>query len=173
MLRILNELGTEIRVLDNLHYVDKDGNIRQPLGTYYSNKITLDSKHVNIETLLAETIHAVQDYLGMTENGLSNLEFQEHLLKDLYFNQLSRKIYGDYSIDKYSLPSSARYIELISNIFDENNNLNLNNFINNIDYLFEDFQEHFSQSKSYQTPKTNNFNYNWISFFDILGIQYK
>ena len=115
----------------------------------------------------------MQDYLGMTDNGLSNLEFQEHVLKDLYFIQLSRKIYGDYSIDKYSFPSSARYIELISNIFDENNNLKLNNFINNIDYLFGDFQEYFSQSKSYQIPKTNNFNYNWISFFDILGIQYK
>ena len=172
-LRILNQLGTEIRVLDNLHYVDKDRSIKQPLGIYKSNKITLDSKHVNIETLLAETIHAAQDYLGMADKGLSNLEFQEHVLKDLYFNQLSRKIYGDYSIDKFSFPSSARYIELISNIFDENNNLKLNNFINNIDYLFGDFQEYFSQSKSYQTPKTNNFNYNWISFFDILGIQYK
>ena len=84
MLRILNELGTEIRVLDNLHYVDKDGNIKQPLGTYRSNKITLDSKHVDIETLLAETIHAMQDYLGMADKGLSNLEFQEHVLKDLY-----------------------------------------------------------------------------------------
>ncbi|MDO5461729.1 MAG: hypothetical protein Q4F44_08810, partial [Bacteroidales bacterium] len=31
-----------------------------------------------------QAMDSVQDYLGMADKGLSNLEFQEHVLKDLY-----------------------------------------------------------------------------------------
>ena len=57
----------------------------EPNGIYTSNKIRLDSKHVDFETLLAESIHAIQDNLGMTGNGISKLEFQEHVLKDIFY----------------------------------------------------------------------------------------
>ena len=172
-LRILNESGTEIRVLDNLHYVDKDRSIKQPLGIYNSNKITLDSKHINIETLLAETIHAAQDYLGMADNGLSNLEFREHVLKDLYnIQSLIQKGIGNNG-STISTSNNESYIEFLRNIFYTNGILDLNKFLMNIGSFFDEFQKNYKKSNSYQETEINNFNYNWIRFFDILGIQYK
>ena len=173
MLRILNELGTEIRVLDNLHYVDKDGNIKQPLGTYHSNKITLDSKHVDIETLLTETIHAVQDYLGMADKGLSNLEFQEHVLKDLYNIQSLIQKGSSNNGSGISTSNNESYMDFIKSVFSDNGVLDLNEFLINIDSFFDEFQKNFKKSKSYQVTGINNFNYNWIHYLNILGIQYK
>ena len=92
-LDILNNSGIKIIVLDNLHVIDEKGETTPRTGRYYArdNKVYLDSKHVNEYTLLSETIHAVQDYLGMTGLGKSNLEFQEHVIKDLYYSQKLRK----------------------------------------------------------------------------------
>ncbi|MBQ8336102.1 MAG: hypothetical protein IJY44_01055 [Bacteroidaceae bacterium] len=81
---ILENSATEIRVLDDLYITNEKGEHSKPHGIYTSNKIRLDSKHVNFETLLAECIHAIQDNLGMTVSGTSNLEFQEHVVKDVY-----------------------------------------------------------------------------------------
>lgn len=173
MLRILNELGTEIRVLDNLHYVDKDGNIKQPLGTYHSNKITLDSKHVDIETLLAETIHAVQDYLGMADKGLSNLEFQEHVLKDLYNLQYLLQKTDSKKPISYSASNSQRYLYFIEHVFNDNGVLDLNKFLMNIEPFYNEFKKNFKKSNSYQEPEIKYFNYNWIKLLDITGIKYK
>ena len=172
-LDILKELGTEIRVFDNLHYVDKDGNINKPLGIYYSNTITLDSKHVDIETLLAETIHAVQDYLGMANNGLSNLEFQEHVLKDLYYSSLFTKTNNYEYYNNLSTSTDTEYINLIYNSIDKNGVLNLKYFLNGIDSHFKRFQSNYKRSDAYQTPEINNFNYDWIILFQIFGIEYK
>jgi hypothetical protein len=85
---VLNELGTEIRVGDELHTLDKDSVRTYRNGIYNANKITLDSKHVNYETLFAEAMHAVQDYLGIL--GYSNAEFQEHVAKDMYFRHTGK-----------------------------------------------------------------------------------
>lgn len=171
-LNILNELGTEIRVFDNLHYIDNKGNIHKPLGTYKSNKITLDSKHVNIGTLLAETIHAVQNYLGMPNTSLSHLEFQEHVIKDLYnIQNLIQKGYSDCASGIST--SSSNYMDFLESIFYKNGVLDLKIFLMNINSFYNDFQNNYRQSNSYQEQKTNYFNYNWISFLNILGIEYK
>ena len=171
---VLNELGTEIRVGRNLHTLDKDSVRTDRNGIYNANKITLDSKHVNKYTLLSEAIHAAQDYLGMSNQGKSNLEFQEHVIKDLYFQQ--ELIINGYNEDSYAGLSNSNddnYINLIINSLDQNGNLVLKNFLYNIENYIDEFQENYTPSNSYQSPAVNKFDYNWIKLFDILGIKYK
>ena len=60
----------------------------------------------------------MQDYLGMTGIGKSNLEFQEHVIKDLYYSQKLRKIFGDDALDLLSASTGKEYVDLIANIFD-------------------------------------------------------
>ena len=171
---ITNKLGTEIRVGDELHTLDKDSVRTDRNGIYNANKITLDSKHVNKYTLLSEAIHAAQNYLGMGAYGKSNLEFQEHVIKDLYFQQ--ELIINGYNEDSYAGLSNSNddnYINLIINSLDQNGNLVLKNFLYNIENYIDEFQENYTPSNSYQSPAVNKFDYNWIKLFDILGIKYK
>ena len=144
-------------------------------GRYYArdNKVYLDSEHVNEYTLLSETIHAVQDYLGMTGLGKSNLEFQEHVIKDLYYSQKLRKQFGDDGLDLFSASTNKEYVDLIGTIFDTNAIIDLNRFLSGIEYCIGSFQENYNLSDSYQSPTINNFNYNWRKLFDIFGIEYK
>ena len=114
-LNILNNSGTEILVLKNMQTIDENGKCTPRIGRYYAdeNKVYLDSKHVNEYTLLSEAIHVVQDYLGMTGIGKSNLEFQEHVIKDLYYSQKLRKIFGDDALDLLSASTGKEYVDLI------------------------------------------------------------
>ena len=171
---VLNELGTEIRVVCDLHTHGKDSVRTDKNGIYNANKITLDSKHVDKYTLLSEAIHAVQNYLGMGAYGKSNLEFQEHVIKDLYFQQeLKATGYNDNSYGGLSNSNDDEYIKLIFNSLDQNGFLDLNGFLSNIENYIDEFQENYTPSNSYQTPTVNKFNYNWIKLFDIFGIKYK
>ena len=172
---ILNNSGTEIIVLDNLQVIDEKGETTPRTGRYYArdNKVYLDSEHVNEYTLLSETIHAVQDYLGMTGLGKSNLEFQEHVIKDLYYSQKLRKQFGDDGLDLFSASTNKEYVDLIGTIFDTNAIIDLNRFLSGIEYCIGSFQENYNLSDSYQSPTINNFNYNWRKLFDIFGIEYK
>lgn len=171
---VLNELGTEIRVGDDLHTLDKDSVRTDRNGIYNANKITLDSKHVNKYTLLSEAIHAAQDYLGMSNQGKSNLEFQEHVIKDLYFQQeLKTTGYNDDSYAGLSNSNDDKYIKLIFNSLDQNGILDLNGFLSNIENYIDEFQEYYTPNNSYQTPTVNKFDYNWIKLFDLFGIKYK
>ena len=90
---ILNNSGIEIVVLKNMHSVTENGKIIKRNGRYFADKkkIYLDSKHVDEYTLISELFHVAQDQLGMTGSGNSNLEFQEHVIKDLYFMQRYKK----------------------------------------------------------------------------------
>ena len=65
------------------------------------------------------------------------------------------------------------YIDLIGTIFDTNAIIDFNRFLSGIEYCIGGFQENYNLSDSYQSPTTNNFNYNWKEFFDIFGIEYK
>ena len=175
---ILNNSGTEIVVLENLHSVDENGDVTPRIGRYYAgkNKVYLDSEHVNEYTLLSEAIHAVQDYLGMTGSGNSNLEFQEHVIKDLYFKQQYTETddYNEYkNYPNLSTSTDKEYDNFITNLFDENKVLDLNKFLSNINYFMADFQKNYKPGNSYQKSAVKNFNYNWIKLLHIFGIKYK
>ena len=174
----MNNSGTEIIVLKNLHSVDENGDVTPRIGRYYAgkNKVYLDSEHVNEYTLLSEAIHAVQNYLRMTGSGNSNLEFQEHVIKDLYFKQQYTET-DDYNKDNnypnLSTSTSKEYDNFITSLFDENNVLDLNKFLSNINKFMVYFQNNYEQSNSYQTQAVKKFNYNWIKLLHIFGIEYK
>ena len=172
---ILNDSGTEIVVLDNMFSVDENGVVTPRIGRYYAskNKIYLDSWHVDKRTLLSEAIHAVQDYLGMTGTGKSNLEFQEHVIKDLYYHHKYRKTKDIEYLNGISTTESKDYIYLINNALDEKGVLDLNKFLSEINYYFDEFQSHYKKSDSYQTQGVKNFNYNWIKLLNIFDIEYK
>ena len=172
---ILNNSGIEIVVLDNMFSVDENGVVTPRIGRYYAskNKIYLDSWHVDKRTLLSEAIHAVQDYLGMTGTGKSNLEFQEHVIKDLYYHHKYRKTKDIEYLNGISTTESKDYIYLINNALDEKGVLDLNKFLSEINYYFDEFQSHYKKSDSYQTQGVKNFNYNWIKLLHIFDIEYK
>ncbi len=174
-LNILNDSGIDIIVCDNLHSVTKGGKIIKRNGRYFADKkkIYLDSKNVDEYTLISEIFHAAQDKLGMTGVGKSNLEFQEHVIKDLYFSQQLRKT-GDYKYFKgISTTDDEGYAKFINKGFDNNGNLYLNNFLMHINSYFDKFQEYYSQSGEYQEPGIENYDYNWKMILDLFGIKYK
>ena len=172
-LDILNRTGTEIKVIDNLHLMYSDGKRSKQQGIYTSNKIILDSKKVNFHTLFSETVHAAQDYLGMTNYGKANLEFQEHVIKDLYNTQRLLKTGNINYANSYSVTSDYKYNDFIKEIFDNNGNLILDKFLIGISPFIEEFQKNYAQSNSYQNKGVDNYNYNWVKLLDIFGIQYK
>ena len=49
-----------------------------------------------------------------------------------------------------STTDDSHYIDFIKDAFDENNILNLNYFLSRIDSYFNEFQQYYSQSNSYQ-----------------------
>ena len=141
-LDILKELGTEVVVLDNLHFVYKNGTTENQNGVYSpkSKKIYIDSKHIDTYTIISEVLHATQDHLGMTGASKSNIEFQEHVLKDLYFNQRFGKTTNPKYLKGLSTTDDSHYSDFIKDAFDENNILNLNYFLSRIDSFFNKFQ---------------------------------
>ena len=134
----------------------------------------MDSKKTDDRyAFISEAIHAVQDYLGMTGLGKSNLEFQEHVIKDLYFKRqyIVDDKYENYQ--SYSISTDREYDDFITSLFDENKVLDLNKFLSNINHFMVHFQKKYEVSNSYQAPAINNFNYNWIKLLHIFGIGYK
>ena len=172
-LDILNRTGTEIKVIDNLHLMYSDGKRSKQQGIYTSNKIILDSKKVNFHTLFSETVHAAQDYLGMTNYGKANLEFQEHVIKDLYNTQRLLKTGNINYANCYSVTSDYKYNDFIKEIFDNNGNLILDKFLIGISPFIEEFQKNYTQSNSYQNKGVDNYNYNWTELLNIFEIEYK
>lgn len=172
---ILNNSGIEIVVLKNMHSVTENGKIIKRNGRYFADKkkIYLDSKHVDEYTLISELFHVVQDQLGMTGTGKSNLEFQEHVIKDLYFKQRYEKTKKPEYISGFSTTDDDGYINLINEGFDNNGDLYLNNFLMHINSYFDEFQKYYSGSGAYQEPGIENFDYNWKIMLDLFGIKYK
>lgn len=172
---ILKQLGVGIDIADNLYTTTDKGEYKKRNGIYLgqNNRIVIDSKHVDEYTLISEVFHAAQDQLEMTGTGKSNLEFQEHVIKDLYFGQKFRKT-GDYKYFKgLSATDDEEYANFISNGFDNNGNLYLNNFLMHINSYFDKFQEYYSGSGAYQEPGVDDFSYNWKVILDLFGIKYK
>ena len=165
---VLNELGTEIRVGDELHTLDKDSVRTDRNGIYNANKITLDSKHVNYETLFAEAMHAVQDYLGIL--GYSNAEFQEHVAKDMYFKHIGagRAISTTWDEDN-------KFSDFMKNSFtsETNDTIDINRFLKEVPNQIEGFKERYKDYPKYSSNFKDDFNYNWIDLFNILGIPLK
>ena len=172
---ILKQHVAEIEVLDNLYTTTDKGEYRKRNGIYLdkSNRIYIDSKHVNESTMFSEVVHVVQDHLGMTGIGKSNLEFQEHVIKDLYYNQKRRKLNGGNGYDEHSASKDNDYIFLMEIAFDEHGVLDLNRFLKGINNFINSFQEEYVPSNSYQTPAVECFKYNWIKLLQIFGIEYK
>ena len=165
---VLNELGTEIRVGDELHTLDKDSVRTDRNGIYNANKITLDSKHVNYETLFAEAMHAVQDYLGIL--GYSNAEFQEHVAKDMYFKHIGagRAISTTWDEDR-------KFSNFMDKSFtsETNDTIDINRFLKEVPNQIEGFKERYKDYPKYSSNFKDDFNYNWIDLFNILGIPLK
>ena len=174
-LDILNDSGIDIIVCDNLHSVTKGGKIIKRNGRYFADKkkIYLDSKNVDEYTLISEIFHAAQNKLGMTGVGKSNLEFQEHVIKDLYFGQRYKKTENPDYFKGFSTTDSNDYEYFIRNVFDENGNLNLKYFLIGINSFFDEFQEYYSGSGAYQEPGIDNYDYKWKKILDLFGIEYK
>ena len=165
---VLNELGTEIRVGDELHTLDKDSVRTDRNGIYNANKITLDSKHVNYETLFAEAMHAVQDYLGIL--GYSNAEFQEHVAKDMYFGHTGK----GHAIST-TLDEDDKFSDFMDKSFtsETNDTININRFLEEVPNQIEGFKERYKNYPKYSSNFKDDFNYNWIDLFNILGIPLK
>ena len=172
---ILKQHVAEIEVLDNLYTTTDKGEYRKRNGIYLdkSNRIYIDSKCVNEHTMFSEAVHVVQDHLGMTGIGKSNLEFQEHVIKDLYYNQKRRKLNGDNGYDEHSASKDNDYIFLMDTAIDKEGVLDLNKFLAGINKFINSFQEEYVPSNSYQTPAVEGFKYNWIKLLQIFGIEYK
>ena len=165
---VLNELGTEIRVGDELHTLDKDSVRTDRNGIYNANKITLDSKHVNYETLFAEAMHAVQDYLGIL--GYSNAEFQEHVVKDMYFKHIG----AGHAIST-TWDEDNKFSKFMDNSFTSktNDTIDINRFLEEVPNQIEGFKERYKDYPKYSSNFKDDFNYNWIDLFNILGIPLK
>lgn len=165
---VLNELGTEIRVGDELHTLDKDSVRTDRNGIYNANKITLDSKHVNYETLFAEAMHAVQDYLGIL--GYSNAEFQEHVVKDMYFKHIG----AGHAIST-TWDEDGKFSNFMNNSFtsETNDTIDINRFLEEVPNQIEGFKERYKNYPKYSSNFKDDFNYNWIDLFNILGIPLK
>ena len=172
---ILKQHVAEIEVLDNLYTTTDKGEYRKRNGIYLdkSNRIYIDSKCVNEHTMFSEAVHVVQDHLGMTGIGKSNLEFQEHVIKDLYYNQKRRKLNGGNGYDEHSASKDNDYIFLMDTAIDKEGVLDLNKFLAGINKFINSFQEEYVPSNSYQTPAVEGFKYNWIKLLQIFGIEYK
>ena len=116
---------------------------------------------------------SAQDYLGMTNYGKANLEFQEHVIKDLYNTQRLLKTGNINYANSYSVAFDNRYKKLLDNIFDNNGNLILDKFLIGISPFIEEFQKNYAQSNSYQNKGVDNYNYNWTELLNIFEIEYK
>ena len=174
-LDILNNSGIKIIVFDNLHSVTKNGKIIKRTGRYFADKkkIYLDSKNVDEYTLISEIFHAAQDKLGMTGVGKSNLEFQEHVIKDLYFKQLERRSNNYDNSNGFSTTDDNNYVNFIEDVLNEDGVLDLAYFLSNINSYFDEFQKYYARSGAYQEPGIDDFNYNWKVILDLFGIKYK
>ena len=172
---ILNNSGIKIIVLDNLHSVTKNGKIIKRTGRYFADKkkIYLDSKNVDEYTLISEIFHVVQDKLGMTGVGKSNLEFQEHVIKDLYFKQLERRSNNYDNSKGFSTTDDDNYPHFIEDIFSKDGILDFNKFQKDINFYFDKFQKYYSEIGAYQEPGIENYDYNWKMILDLFGIKYK
>ena len=174
-LDVLNNSGIKIIVLDNLHSVTKNGKIIKRTGRYFADKkkIYLDSKNVDEYTLISEIFHVAQDKLGMTGVGKSNLEFQEHVIKDLYFKQLERRSNNYDNSNGFSTTDDNNYVNFIEDVLNEDGVLDLAYFLSNINSYFDEFQKYYARSGAYQEPGIDDFNYNWKVILDLFGIKYK
>ena len=168
VLNVLNELGTEIIVGHDLHTIDKDSVRTDRNGIYNANKITLDSEHVNFETLFAEAMHAVQNYLGIL--GYSNAEFQEHVVKDMYFKHIG----GGYGIST-TWDEDRKFSDFMDKSFTNKNNdtIDINKFLTEVPNQIEGFKQRYKDYPKYSSNFKDDFNYNWIDLFNILGIPLK
>ena len=168
VLNVLNELGTEIIVGHDLHTLDKDNVRTDRNGIYNLNKITIDSKHINFETLFAEALHAVQDYLGIL--GHSNAEFQEHIAKDIYFRHIDEPHAISTTWDE-----NQKFSNFINNSFANENydTIDINTFSTEVLNQIEDFKERYKDYPKYSSNFKDDFNYNWIDLFKILDIPLK
>ena len=172
---ILKQLGVGIDIADNLYTTTDNGEYKKRNGIYLdqNNRIVIDSKHVDEYTLISEVFHAAQDQLEMTGTGKSNLEFQEHVIKDLYFKQLERKS-NDYDHSKgISTTDDNNYVNFIEDVLNEDGVLDLANFLSNINSYFDEFQKYYARSGAYQDPGIENFDYKWKKILDLFGIEYK
>ena len=172
---ILKQLGVGIDIADNLYTTTDKGEYKKRNGIYLdqNNRIVIDSKHVDEYTLISEVFHAAQDQLEMTGTGKSNLEFQEHVIKDLYFKQLERKS-NDYDHSKgISTTDDNNYVNFIEDVLNEDGVLDLANFLSNINSYFDEFQKYYARSGAYQEPGIENFDYKWKKILDLFGIEYK
>lgn len=159
VLYILDKTGAKIEIDEKLQtpgqYNSKDNTIRLQTAT-------------NIDTFLGETIHVVQNYLGMNKTGHSNLEFQEHVLRELY-NVVNTGLRSYIYVSEDKQNDVSDFYEQVVN----DGVVDLKRFTKGINYFFDDFQRRYSKTPGYIRHVVDNYDYKWDMFFDILGIRYE
>lgn len=154
----------DIKISFDKNYVNSNGGP----ASYIKGQGIITS---DANSLLRESIHAVQDILGILDSeSHSAEEFQEKALGDLaeYFYSVFRE-YGGFGItlgDGYE----SDWGKFVSGCFDEYGNFDREAFKEEIMDFFGDFQELYKNNKGYNDPLENDYDWKWDDFFDLLGL---
>ena len=125
--------------------------------------------------MLHEAIHAIQDGLGhMDLESSSAEEFQAHALCDLvsFFEFLHDGKLLDLVLD-FSLEGEnvGRWRDFLYDCFDEDgNNFNREYFLEHVMEYFDIFQEAHPGVPGYSDPLEDNYQWDWETFLNMLGL---
>lgn len=160
--------------LEGKVYVRVDPKLGQP-GKYKSGgRITISS--LDLDALLGECVHAIQDFYGYGGTNHAAQEFQEHVIRDIYFmiydkkNNTntygsSRTVMGNFTSNFDSWLGSC-----ISDIGIGIVGIDIQKFKRGINKYISDFQKAYALTPEYQGNVPSNYNYDWEKMFRIIGI---
>ncbi len=149
----------------------KSGNI----GGYSPTSGNITVSNGNAVLLLHEAIHAIQDGLGhMDGESNSAEEFQAHVLCDLlsFFDYLQNDKPFSTILDLgLEGDNVGKWEGFLFDCFDENGDyFNKEYFLNHVKEYFNIFQEAHPGEESYNDPLENNYQWDWETFFKMLGL---
>ena len=150
-------------------------------GKYTGDSIILfqDSNgQYQFMALLHETIHAIQDSLGILDGkSLSAEEFQAHALLDAYqvIFSLIEGLGVSTTLDSgFNGEGSSGWNEFLHQCIIEDGDsysFDRDYFINHVMDYFDLFQQsHQNSGHGYTDPLENNYNWSWEEFLDMLGL---
>lgn len=144
-------------------------------GEYNQKNETITVSNGDLDVLLRESIHAIQDGLGHLDGeSRSAEEFQEHVLGDLMdiFNFLNDGdgflLTLDFGLEG---DDAGRWQDFLFDCFDEDgNNFNREYFLEHVMEYFEIFQEAHPGVDGYSDPLEDNYPWDWETFLNMLGL---
>lgn len=144
-------------------------------GEYHPENGTIVVSNGDMDVLLREAIHAIQDGLGhMDGESRSAEEFQEHVLGDLmaFFEFLQDDHLLSLTLD-FGLEgeNAGRWQDFLFDCFDEEgNNFNREYFLEHVMEYFDIFQEAHPGVDGYNDPLEDNYQWDWETFLNMLGL---